>query len=161
MDQSLISEADYKNVWDWLYAQLRFIPSTRSIDWPSIRTDKRYLKFKIDFLWGTGYSPLIHSNFVQKAIEAFIDITIPGEEIYALDWRHECYYYDPRKLSVHGMLDDGSSIPKISFIPDGDYYIFVTKDFENIWFGHPWEKTITVLGDKLIAALNQKKLFAS
>jgi hypothetical protein len=39
-----------------------------------------------------------------------------------------------------------------SFVPDGDYYIFLTKDFQNVWFGHPWEKTITLIGDKLIKA---------
>jgi len=143
---------------DWVDEKLSFNPSTRSIDWPSIHTEKRYLRFKIDILWKNGYNELIHSNFIQQAIEAFVNITAPGEEIYALDWQHDCYYYDPRKLSVHDMLEDASNTTKISFIPDGEYYVFITKDFENIWFGHPWEKTVTVIGDKLIAALAKVEL---
>ena len=105
-----------------------------------------------------GYSEQSHANFIQQAIEAFIEITTPGEEIYALDWQHECYYYDPRKLRAPDMLNDASNIPKISFIPDGEYNIFVTMDFENIWFGHPWEQTVTIIGNKLITAIKNKGL---
>ena len=50
------------------------------------------------------------------------------------------------------MLDNGSNNPVISFVPDGDYYIFISRDLQNVWFGHPWEKSITVIGEKLISA---------
>jgi hypothetical protein len=159
MEGVSLSELDEKKVWDWIYEELSFKPSVRPIDWPSITTRKRHFKFKIDSLWGTGYSEQKHSNFIQQAIEAFIEITTPGEEIYALDWQHDCYYFDPRKLSASDMLYDDSSVTNISFIPDGDYYIFLAKDFENIWFGHPWEKTITVIGDRLIDAVKSRDLF--
>jgi hypothetical protein len=82
---------------------------------------------------GPNYSEQANSNFIQQAIEAFIEITTPGEEIYALDWQHMCYYFNPRMLRVNNMLDDGSSDTKISFIPDGDYYIFLTNfDFSPV-----------------------------
>lgn len=158
MESTSLSGLDREKVWDWIYRELSFKPSVRPLDWPSISTQKRYFKFKIDSLWGPDYSEQAHSNFIQQAIDAFIEITTPDEEIYALDWQHECYYFDPRRLSVNYMRDDGSSNTKISFIPDGDYYIFLTKDFENIWFGHPWEKTITVIGDRLIGAVKSKNM---
>jgi hypothetical protein len=44
------------------------------------------------------------------------------------------------------MLDNNSVLPLISFIPDGEYYIFISKDHQNVWFGHPWEKTVTLIG---------------
>jgi hypothetical protein len=153
-----ISDIEKKRAWDWIYNELSFKPSVRSGDWPSINTGKRHFKFKIDTLWGSGYSEQAQSNFIRQAIEAFIEITTPGEEIYALDWQHQCYYYDPRKLSVYDMIDDDSGNTRISFIPDGDYHIFLTKDFENIWFGHPWEMTITVIGDRLIDVVKRKDL---
>ena len=159
MSVSTLLETDYKNVWDWVYNELSFKPSTRSIDWPSIQTSRNSIKFKIDFLWGSGYSELVYFNFIQHAIEVFMAITLPGEEVYALDWQHECFYFDPRKLNAQDMLDDGSSATKISFIPDGDYYIFITKDFENVWFGHPWERTITIIGDKLITSIKENGFF--
>jgi hypothetical protein len=160
MERIPIPELDEKKVWDWIYRELSFKPSVRPPDWPSISTRRRHFKFKIESLWGPGYSEPTHTNFIGQAIEAFVEITSPGEKIYALDWQQECYYYDPRNLNVYDMLDDDSSNTKISFIPDGNYYIFLTKDFENIWFGHPWEKTVTVIGDRLIGAVKSKNLFA-
>ena len=51
-----------------------------------------------------------------------------------------------------------SSTPAISFIPDGDYYIFITKDLQNVWFGHPWEKSVTLIGEGLILAATRNGL---
>jgi hypothetical protein len=151
-----LTELEEEMVWDWIYSELSFKPSVRSIDWPSISARKRYFKFKIDFLFGADYNAQKNENFIRQGIEAFIEITVPGEEIYALNWQHVSYSYDPRKLSIYDMIEDNSSKAKISFIPNGDYYIFLTKDLENIWFGHPWEKTITIIGDKLLNAFKFK-----
>jgi hypothetical protein len=147
-----LTEADYKDIWNWVYSTLWFKPSTRSADWPSIQTDKPFRKFSIDFLWRTGYDNELCSRFINNAIKAFVSITTKGEIIYALDWQHECFYYDPRDLTSELMLGNESSIPDISFIPDGDYYIFITKDLQNVWFGHPWERSVTLIGEKLILA---------
>jgi hypothetical protein len=57
------------------------------------------------------------------------------------------------------MIDNVTNSTVVSFIPDGDYYIFITKDFGNIWFGHPWEKTVTVIGDRLIKAVKARQPF--
>jgi len=38
----------------------------------------------------------------------------------------------------------------IPILPNGDYYIFLTKDFRNVWFGHAWEETITLIGHDLV-----------
>jgi uncharacterized protein DUF2716 len=152
MGYTNLTEVDYKNIWDWVYSALSFKPSTRSTDWPSVQTEKLYCKFSIDFLWKNGYDETLYVNFVNNAINTFIDITAPGETIYALDWQHDCFYYDPKELTSDLMLHNESSIPVISFIPDGDYYIFITKDRQNVWFGHPWEKSVTLIGESLILA---------
>jgi hypothetical protein len=89
---------------------------------------------------------------MKKAIDTFITITHKGDTIYAFDWQHEGFHYDPRELRVDGLLDSESSINVISFIPDGDYYIFITKNLQNNWFGHPWERSITLIGETLISA---------
>ncbi len=149
-----ITEEDYKKIWGWFYKEFSFNPSTSLEEWPSIRTIKPNIKIDITNLWGNNYNEIIWDDFLQKAIEAFIQITNPEEKIFALDWHHECFYINPRELTPAILNDDESSIPIISFIPDGDYYIFITKDFENVWFGHPWEKTVTIIGSKLINAFN-------
>ncbi|GAB3774366.1 hypothetical protein GCM10027600_36810 [Nocardioides ginsengisegetis] len=39
--------------------------------------------------------------------------------------------------------------------PDGDYYAFLTSDFTEGTFGHPWEKTLCVIGEGLGASLGR------
>lgn len=156
-----ISQEDYDNIWDRFYEDFSFNPSIKPSDWPSIKTDKPNFKFSIADLWGYTYSEAKRISFLKKAIDAFISITNPGDEIIVLDWNHECFYSDPRKMTTSMMIpDDNSSIMIPSFIPDGDYYIFITKDFKNIWFGHPWEKTITIIGERLINAYKMDEIKA-
>lgn len=147
-----LNAQEYKDIWDWVYKELSFRPSVYARDWPSIRTKMPFRKFSTDFLWGERYDHGSQAGFMRKAIDTFISITEEGEVIYALDWQHEGFYYDPRELRVDGLLDNESSIPVISFIPDGDYYIFITKNLQNVWFGHPWERSITLIGETLISA---------
>jgi hypothetical protein len=158
MNNTALNEKEYKQIWDWVYSALKFKPSIRSLDWPSIRTEEPCRKFNIEFLWENGYNEMVHVEFVNSAIKAFIDITLLGETIYALDWQHECFYFDPRQLTADFMLKNESGIPAISFVPDGDYYIFVTKDLQNVWFGHPWEKSVTLIGERLILAATKAGL---
>ena len=147
-----LTEEDNNKTWNWFYKEFSFNPSTNPKDWPSIKSIKPKIKIDILNLWGNAYNETIWNNFLQKAIEAFVNVTNPGEKIFALDWHHECFYVDPRELTPTILTDSESSNTVISFIPDGDYYIFITKDFENVWFGHPWEKTVTIIGSKLINA---------
>lgn len=39
--------------------------------------------------------------------------------------------------------------------PDGDYLAFLTPDYTQGTFGHPWEETLCVMGDRLIASLGR------
>jgi hypothetical protein len=156
---TVLTDMEQNEVWDRFFQEFAFRPSVRRIDWPSITTDREIHTFSISDLWGNGYDEGIYINFLQKAIDAFVDVTEPEELIYALDWQHECFYLDPRKLTPGLMIDYVTSSTVVSFIPDGDYYIFITKDFENIWFGHPWEKTVTVIGDRLIKAVKARQPF--
>ena len=151
-----ISQNDYDKIWNKFYTDFSFKPSFSSTDWPSIKTDKPNIKVNIADLWGDTYDETKWASLVQKGITSFVRITDPENEIIVLDWQHECFYINPRQITADTMLPDdktNSMVP--SFVPDGDYYIFITKDFENVWFGHPWEKTITIIGEKLINAYNQ------
>jgi hypothetical protein len=158
MTHKALSKADYKFIWDWIHSELSFRPSTYAADWPSIHTEQPFCKFGIGFLWKGEYDEGQHARFIKSAIDAFTDITPYGETIYALDWQHDCFYYDPRTLNVGMLLESESSVQAISFIPDGDYYIFITKNFQNVWFGHPWEKSVTLVGTRLISAAKKAGL---
>jgi hypothetical protein len=79
--------------------------------------------------------------------------------MYALDWYHTCYRYNPRikqrKESPAFIADEryahgGYNAYFPTFYPDGDFYFFTAKDFRWGYFTHPWKKRLWVIGDKLM-----------
>ena len=78
----------------------------------------------------------------------------PAERVIALDWQHQGYYFRPERFEGHW---------EIPPFPDGDYYIFLSEDMTEGWFGHPWEQTICVFGSRAVysLALGLPKLFTS
>lgn len=101
-------------------------------------------------------------------LTAFASITQKEEYIYALDWQHPCYRLYPNKIDIDwyanriiseecGLFktEDDINYYLISAIPDGDYHIFISRDFRSFVFGHPWQKTICVLGDGILNELKK------
>lgn len=107
--------------------------------------------FSIEHFWGDAEDHKI-PQFLQKAIDAFVTITASGENIYALSWQGDCFLIDPRQLTLRDMVDSqqGQTLP--SFIPENRYTMFTTQNFENAWFGDPFSRKITLVGEKLINA---------
>ena len=93
----------------------------------------------------------------------FIKITEPGQKIYALDWHHSSFLYDPRDFSEQKCCvvkderytnrEYNAYFP--SFCPDGDYYFFIEENFEFGYLGHPWRKEIWIFGCDLIKEIEQ------
>jgi hypothetical protein len=40
--------------------------------------------------------------------------------------------------------------------PDGDYYLYLTGDMRLGTFGHPWERTLCVFGEALLAQVTDR-----
>jgi hypothetical protein len=40
--------------------------------------------------------------------------------------------------------------------PDGDYYLYVPADLRMGTFGHPWERTLCVFGDRLLGEVEEE-----
>jgi len=138
-----IEEQEYHETWDRFYREFDFRPSVYAHQWPSITTVLPQYKFSLAHLWNGPEDDKVYDDFIHKTLQSFIDITVVGEEIYALDWQHACYRINPRNIKAIERM-------KISFVPDGDYSIFITVDFKNVWFGHPWENKITLIGEKFV-----------
>ena len=132
-----LNEQDETRVWERFYQIFQFHPSTTSF--PGIKTEKPHLRLDIS-KYIINEKP--GNELETIALKLFATITKPGERLYALDWQHECYDFDPRMTMERNEFDEWL----IPIIPKGDYYIFLDKDFENVWFGHPWEQTITLIG---------------
>ncbi len=142
MNFQVLSNEEYNIVWDKFYTEFSFKPSINI--WPSIQTNKRQLKLNISKIFGETFSEEKWNRFNELGELVLIEIVEPNGRIYALDWQHECFDFDPRK----GLWEKDINSPPL--IPDGDYYIFLNKDFSNVWFGHPWEMSVTLIGDKIV-----------
>jgi hypothetical protein len=42
---------------------------------------------------------------------------------------------------------------RVTPLPNGDYYIFLSEVFRTGTFGHPWEETMCIFGDRLLHGL--------
>ena len=90
--------------------------------------------------------------------KAFIKCTKPGERIFALDWHHSSFLYDPRNgddqqsffASDERYVGGGYYAYFSLYYPNGDYYFFISEDFRFGYLTHPWRKEVWVFGDELI-----------
>lgn len=135
-----LDKAEYDQVWDKFYDLFDFKPSINIF--PAIKTTLPQLKLDIKDCFSSDF-PI--DKLEGLALRLFENISLPGDRLYALDWQHECYDFDPRQEMDKDEFNEWT----IPIFPNGDYYIFITKDFNNVWFGHPWEKTITLIGNNI------------
>lgn len=132
-----LEDKEYTAVWRKFGESFNFKPSTTRF--PGISTTLPQLKLRLK---REAYTDDAEADrFYELANTLFVKTTTEGERLYGLDWHHECYDFDPRQSA------EGSPVP---IYPDGDYAIVLTKDFKQVWFGHPWEETITIIGDRFV-----------
>lgn len=153
---------EYDAIWDMVYKKLKFKPSSdyrgHSMEVP--------LPFQISgnyAVYGVKW-PIEQTDLIEKIIrEVFISVTSEGQRMYALDWQHSAFLFDPRKEEEQKSFwkeDDrapsgGYYAYFPSLIPDGDYYFFIDESFQFGYLGHPWRQEIWVFGDKLIEKIEE------
>lgn len=154
-----LPDTEYGMAWDRFHENFRFNPSTESIDWPAIIEPADSVTFSIAHIYD-GDTAAYNRRTVdlgRKLISAFRMCTAPTESIYALDWQHACYRFEPHS-EFEFVTEEDWPVPPL---PNGDYYIFLSQDMKLGVFGHPWEQTICVFGQPLISAfsVNPPELF--
>jgi hypothetical protein len=88
----------------------------------------------------------LEDDFAGKVLEVLQQSTRPGEELYALDWQHRCYFFDPR----YGVANADKQYWAVPFVPTYDPYVFLASDFR---FGiiSDWHlKTMCIFGQELL-----------
>lgn len=71
-----------------------------------------------------------------------------------LDWQHAAYELVPAiEILDDAPKDQVNGYPTV--YPDGDYYAFLTPDFSEGTFGHPWEPSLCVIGSRLVDTLGR------
>ncbi|MAE50781.1 MAG: sugar epimerase [Micavibrio sp.] len=158
-----LKDKEEKLIWDRFYDRFQFKPSA-SGDYPGILEPFPSLTYSIDDIYSERISstePVIYDEYNQDLQEKFLTIfktlTAPDEWIYALDWQHPCYKFYPHTPFEKDQFKEWP----IPILPNGDYFIFLEKDFKYGVFGHPWQGTMCIFGKPILNALenNMPNLF--
>lgn len=136
-----LSRAEYDAVWDRFYREFAFRPSVEAASFPGISEPAPSITWTLQHApWTEAGEDELHHGFLA----AFRACTVAEEAIYALDWQHPCYWLRP-----HVPFEEWA----VPVLPNGDYSIFLSRDFTWGVFGHPWEWTVCGFGKRLLAAL--------
>ncbi len=156
----LLDDAELRRVWDRFYDDFAFRPSVYPKDFPGIREPHPSITWALRRPWDGDGEVDLHTVFLA----AFRACTPPDGFLYALDWQHPCYRFQPHDFrpqvsfqeDEYGrpVLSNGDYWP-VPVLPNGDYYIFLVHDFTWGVFGHPWEWTMCVFGETLLTAITQ------
>ena len=154
MPLRVFSDEEYNLIWDRIFAEFEFKPLYK--DWK----DKEWIKlsmpskvYKIsDSCWDEN---------TEKRLNGIFETVATGS-IYALDYMHDCFEYNPSEhipydYSYH---DDerNCNVYFPSYYPNGDYHFFIDKNWKFGMLGHPWKKEIAVWGEELIKRFDDDKL---
>ena len=145
----IIDDDLYQRIWDKIFTEYSF--------YPSVSSRKRWLipngvfqAFRFEHIWKEQ----------QEAIVNAILCDVIGEEMYALDWQHDCFLFDPHEKIPIGYesydIERNCNVYFPEYYPDGDYHFFISKDWNFGLYGHPWKKELIVVGEDLIFAIEKK-----
>ena len=160
----IIGKEEYNEIWNKFYDIFDFKPSIYKKDWPTFNVVKPSITYDIsDFYNQQSFEDAykFYDDLHKKSLMAFRECSLECEKLYALDWHHSCYEFDPWQEieKIEFEYADGSKIKKwpIEVLPNGDYYIFLASDFRWGILGHPWEKSMCVFGQELIDSFEKNK----
>jgi hypothetical protein len=84
-----------------------------------------------------------------EALRCFVTALFDVETLLVLDWQHPAFEFRPKVEALDTQPKDPvNGYPGV--YPDGDYYAYLTPDFSEGTFGHPWEPSLCVIGPRMI-----------
>lgn len=148
---SLLDKETEDKLWDKIFGEYRFVPNCVKEPYPWIQLPQPCRSFRLKNVWNDEQEALVNSFFVQSG----------AEKLYALDWHHDCFSFDPkdfgRLIKEYHDEDCDCNVYFPSYYPNGDYYFFVEEDWKCALFGHPWISEIVVYGQELIGLFEANK----
>lgn len=159
----ILEEDESGKVWDKVYNNFKFSPSVKKSITPfKFKTPVDIYDISTSLIWQDN------KEINEKIRLALIVCMIDDDYMYALDWQHTSFRYNPRiidnfKYPVFIKYEipiknehvnwDGYNVWFPTFYPNGDYYFFIAKDFTWGYLTHPWLERAYIFGDCL------KKMF--
>ena len=157
----ILQDDEYDRVWDNLETEFRFNPRSAVNGLPTFS-----FPIPVDAYSLGEYSVWCENESINNGIikTVFIECMEDDDYMYALDWQHTCFRYNPRirdTIEYPVFIPDekkpslGYNVYFPEFYPDGDFYFFVAKDFRWGYLTHPWLNKVWVFGDKLISLIKK------
>lgn len=135
----------YNAIWDKICYDFLFAPSAWKVNddlWLSFPFKSK--KYRLNCYFSEKQEQIINSIFCS----------VNPQNMYALDWQHDCFIYNPcEEIPLEYWFYDAErncSVYFPSYYPDGDYHFFASFDWSLGLYGHPWKKEIIVVGENLI-----------
>jgi hypothetical protein len=152
----VLSDDENHMVWDRIYNMFNFKPS--------ISANTHPFTFRIPYnVYKLNTLP--DNDSYEETMRSILAECINNDEyMYALDWQHNGFRYNPRLERPHSdskfikdnRFDGGGYIVYYpTFYPDGDYFFFITKDFSLGYLNHPWQKKIWVFGEYFVKKIEE------
>ena len=136
-------------IWATFEAKFGFRAGVSADAWPAISEPTPSLTFDLSAIPEGPPRGAAYDAINAEALRAFV-WGLPDTELIVLDWQHPAYRFSPSRQALTWRADW-----KVPVYPDGDYYAFLTEDFSEGTFGHPWEQTLCVIGKRLGATLGR------
>ncbi|MBA3681707.1 MAG: DUF2716 domain-containing protein [Bacteroidetes bacterium] len=118
----VLEKNEYTQLWNLIYNDFIFSPysSKKLIELPY-----PHIIYNISSHYDEGYSEIFYKNLHKYAVNYFKKIS-NGGRIYALNWQHDCYSFDPYLPFEKDEFDEWL----IPVFPNGDYLFFINNDLQ-------------------------------
>lgn len=136
--------ADYDDLWTRFEGHYGFRASTTAEAWPAIREPEPSVTFDLSVIPDGAQRGSAYDAINAEALRCFVWNLAEVDELFVLDWQHPPHRFRPAAQALTWNPDW-----RIPVYPDGDYYAFLTPDMREGTFGHPWERTLCVIGERL------------
>ena len=140
---------EYDAYWATFDSRFGFRAGVSPDAWPAIREPAPSVTFDLGVIADGPRRGAAYDAINAEALRAFV-WALPDTELVVLDWNHPAYRFRPAHQALNWRPDW-----RVPVYPDGDYYAFLTEDFMEGTFGHPWEQTLCVIGELLGASLGR------
>ena len=153
----LLKKSEHQDLWIKIYANFDFTSS--KIDFIS------HIPFEVYDIKGTLWQFETYdsegnyktSEYIELLRSIFIDCMGDDDYMYALDWNHAGFKYDPRINQPHPIFEIATDENELEsrayyplYYPDEDFHFFLANDLSWGYLGHPWQKKVYIFGEKMI-----------
>lgn len=134
----------YNAIWDKICHDFLFSPSYKANSDLWLYFTIKSKKYHLNSVFSEEQEEIINSIFCK----------VNSKDMYALDWQHDCFIYNPcEKIPLNYWFYDierNCNVYFPSYYPDGDFHFFASFDWSIGLYGHPWKEEIIIVGEQLI-----------